>query len=59
MYELICVQTIDFQVHVLKACDKGDGELSGCIRVRFENFKDLYVIDVINHISSRQFKAHR
>ena len=56
---MICVQTFDFQVHVLKACDKGYGEWSSCIRVRFENFKDLYVIDVINHISSRKFKAHR
>ena len=58
-YELICVQTLDFQAHVLTACDTWDGEWSSCIHARFENVKDLHVIDVINPISSRKFKAHQ
>ena len=46
-HQLICVQTLDFQVHVLEACDKRDDEWSNCICARFENVKDLYVIYVI------------
>ena len=39
-YEMICVQTLDFQAHVLKACDKLDGERSSCIHAIFENVKE-------------------
>ena len=51
--------TLDFQAHVLKAGDKWDGECSSCIHARFENVKDLHVIVVICHISSRKFESHR
>ena len=55
---MICAQTLDLQAHVVKACDKWDCEWPSCIHARFENVKDLHVIDVIYHISSRKFTAH-
>ena len=55
-YELICVQTLDFQVYVLKACDKWNVEWSSCIHARFGNVKDLYAIDVITILATECLK---
>ena len=52
-------KTSDFQVHILEACDKRNDEWFSCILARFENVKELRVIDVIYHICNINYKAHR